>query len=187
MVAISHLWRGLGDSWGEVGLLTAKGLKWELYHARLLELNAMIRVLPKFAPKCRFVRLKWRRQSVKVRPTLCAVVSLIIHNVCTCAMFCSVWMSSAMLYWVVARFPARLIELKYHPYNRKTHQYHRSRQLFVQGHGSGSLSIMEGMRGQDGGWISSKAFGLKRPTLWTIGRQYRSLCLLVGFYVKIIS
>ena len=184
MVAISPWWRGLGNSWGEVGLLTAKGLKWELYHARLLELNAMIRVLPKFAPKCRFVRLKWRRQSVKVRPTLCAVVSLIIHNVCTCAMFCSVWMSSAMLYWVVARFPARLIELKYHPYNRKTH--HRDNCLFkVMDRAACQSWRACVVKMADGS--APKPLGLNIPHGGQLVDSIGHFVCLFVFYVKIIS
>ena len=53
---------------------------------------------------------------------------------------CLVWMSSAGVYWIVSRLLARLLERKYHPCNRKTRPYRCSRQLFIQGHGSESLS-----------------------------------------------
>ena len=44
------------------------------------------------------------------------------------AMFCLARMSSAVLYYVVSRFLARLFERKDHPYNRKTCRYHCSKQ-----------------------------------------------------------
>ena len=46
-----------------------------------------------------------------------------------------------VLYWVVSYFLARLFLRNHHTYNRKTLPYHRSRQLLLQGHGSGNLSI----------------------------------------------
>ena len=57
------------------------------------------------------------------------------------AIFCFGWLSSAVLYRAVSRFLATAFERKYHPDNRKTRSYHCSRQLFIQGHGSGNLSI----------------------------------------------
>ena len=57
-------------------------------------------------------------------------------------MFCIAWMSSALLYWVVILFLARLVEWKCYSYNRKARSYHWSRQLFIQGHGSGNLSVV---------------------------------------------
>ena len=56
------------------------------------------------------------------------------------AMFCLAWVSSAVLYRVVSRFLAGLVERKCYSHNRKTRSYHSSRQLFIQGHGSGYLS-----------------------------------------------
>ena len=46
-----------------------------------------------------------------------------------------------MLYSAVSYFLARLFERKYHPCNWKTPTYH-SEHLFIQGHGSGILSIL---------------------------------------------
>ena len=47
----------------------------------------------------------------------------------------------AVLYQAVSRFLARLFLRRYHTYNRKTRPYCFSRQLFIQGHVSGNLSI----------------------------------------------
>ena len=55
--------------------------------------------------------------------------------------FAFAWMKLAVLYWVASRFLARLFKRKCHPH-RKTRLHHRSRQLFIQGHGSGNLSII---------------------------------------------
>ena len=57
------------------------------------------------------------------------------------AMFSLAWMSSAVLYWVLSRFLARLVERKCYSYNRMPRSYHCSRQSFIQGHGSGNLSL----------------------------------------------
>ena len=57
------------------------------------------------------------------------------------AVFCFAWMSSAVLYWIVSRFLARLVERKCYSYYRKIRSYHCSEQLFTRGHGSGNLSI----------------------------------------------
>ena len=56
---------------------------------------------------------------------------------------CLVWISSSALYWVASRCLARLFARKNHPYNRKTPPYHYSRRLFIQGHGSGNLSVLQ--------------------------------------------
>ena len=50
------------------------------------------------------------------------------------------WLSLAGLYRVFSRFIDRLSFRKYHPYNRKTRPHHCSKQLFIQGPGSGNLS-----------------------------------------------
>ena len=57
---------------------------------------------------------------------------------------CLAWLSSAVLYWVVSSFLARLVERKCYSYNLKTRSDHSSRQLLIQGHGSGTLSIRAG-------------------------------------------
>ena len=50
----------------------------------------------------------------------------------------------------------RLLLRKYLPYNRKSHSYHCSRQLFyIQGHGSENLSIEGGNLCLDLSWLSS--------------------------------
>ena len=74
------------------------------------------------------------------------------------AMFCLGWMSSAMLYWVVSCFLARLFQSKYHPYNRKALPYHCSRPLVIQGHGLGNMSI--------GRWKKPRGFAT-RIEVWS--------------------
>ena len=59
------------------------------------------------------------------------------------AMICLAWMSSAVFYRVVSRFLARPVERKCYPCDRKTRSDHCSRQLFIQGHGSGNSSIVQ--------------------------------------------
>ena len=56
-------------------------------------------------------------------------------------MFCLAWMSSGVLYWVASRFLDRLVWRKCYSYNRKTRSVHCSKQLFIQGHESGNLSM----------------------------------------------
>ena len=58
----------------------------------------------------------------------------------------SPWLVVPVLYRVVSIFLARLLSRMYHSYSRKTRPYHRSRQLFIQGHGSGDLSIQPVVR-----------------------------------------
>ena len=53
-------------------------------------------------------------------------------------LICLAWMNSAVLYRVISRFLASLVERKCHySYSRKTRLYHCSKQLFIQGRGSG--------------------------------------------------
>ena len=64
------------------------------------------------------------------------------RNMCA-AMLSLALMSSVVLYRVLSRFLARLVERKCYTYNPKTRTSHCSWQLFIQGHGSGNLSMHE--------------------------------------------
>ena len=61
------------------------------------------------------------------------------------AMYCLAWLRLAGLYWVVLRFLVRLLLWKYYPFNQKTGPYHFLKQLFIQDHGSGILSVEDPM------------------------------------------
>ena len=87
-----------------------------------------------------FVLKFYHKRSVRI---LFTSFSCAVFQCMGTAMVCLVWMSSAVLYWIVLRFLARLVKQKCYSYKQKTHSEHCSRPLFTQGRGSRNLSVLQ--------------------------------------------
>ena len=83
----------------------------------------------------------WLFHSDKKHDLLFTTFSRAVSRYMGATMFCLAWMSSGVLYWVASRFLDRLVWRKCYSYNRKTRSVHCSKQLFIQGHESGNLSM----------------------------------------------